>query len=80
MSAHCERCNRTLQEQFVNYHAELLFTDLSLFNRKMAAWLVACNTVIPHYSPGLQTPLQFGFQQLPECQRYWPYTIGPINA
>ncbi len=74
MNAHCERFNRTIQEQFVDYHADLLFTDLALFNRKMAAWLVEYNTVIPHHSLGLQTPIQFGFQQLPQCQRYWTHT------
>ena len=75
MNAHCERFNRTIQEQFVDYHADLLFTDLALFNRKMAAWLVEYNTVIPHHSLGLQTPIQFGFQQLPQCQRYWTHTF-----
>ena len=74
MNAHCERFNRTIQEQFVDYHADLLFTDLALFNRKMAAWLVEYNTVIPHHSLGLQTPIQFLFQQLPQCQRYWTHT------
>ena len=40
MNAHCERFNRTIQEQFVDYHADLLFTDLALFNRKVAKWLL----------------------------------------
>ena len=75
MNAHCERFNRTIQEQFVDYHEDLLFTDLALFNRKMAEWLLAYNTVIPHHSIGLQTPIQFLFQQLPECQRYWTHTL-----
>ncbi len=79
MNAHCERFNRTIQEQFVDYHADLLFTDLALFNRKMAAWLVEYNTVIPHHSLGLQTPIQFGFQQLPQCQRYWTHTHSGEN-
>jgi transposase InsO family protein len=33
MNAHVERFNRTLQESFVDYHEELLFTDLALFNQ-----------------------------------------------
>ena len=32
---------------------------------------VTCNTVLPHHSQALQTPLQFLFQQLPDCQRRW---------
>ena len=47
----------------MDYHEDLLLTALSLFNRKMAEWLVAYNTVIPYHSLGLQTPLQFLFWQ-----------------
>ena len=38
MNAHCERFNRTIQENFVDYHEDLLFTDLDGFNQKMADW------------------------------------------
>ena len=31
MNAHNERFNRTIQEQFVDYHEDLLFTDLEGF-------------------------------------------------
>jgi hypothetical protein len=47
MNAHAERFNRTIQESFVDYHEELLFTDLALFNRKLADWLVFYNTERP---------------------------------
>jgi transposase InsO family protein len=50
MNAHAERFNRTLQESFVDYHEDLLFTDLALFNRKLADWLVFYNAYRPHYS------------------------------
>ena len=30
----------------------------------------------PHHSIGLRTPVQFGFQQLPQCQRYWIHTMS----
>ena len=32
MNAHCERFNRTLQDEFASYHENLLFTDLPAFN------------------------------------------------
>ena len=32
MNAHNERFNRTIQEQFINYHEDLLFSDIQLFN------------------------------------------------
>lgn len=36
MNAHCERFNRTLQESFIDFNEELLFTDIELFNQKLA--------------------------------------------
>jgi hypothetical protein len=36
----------------VDDHKELLFTDLTLFNRKLADWLVFYNTARPHHSLG----------------------------
>ncbi|MEW6695209.1 MAG: DDE-type integrase/transposase/recombinase [Pseudomonadota bacterium] len=36
MNAHAERFGRTVQEQFIDWHEELLFTDLALFNPKLA--------------------------------------------
>ena len=47
MNAHAERFNRTIQEQFVDYHEDLLFDDLADFNQKLADWLLAYNTVLP---------------------------------
>ena len=40
VNSHCERFNRTIQEQFVDWHEELLFTDLELFNQKLSQWLI----------------------------------------
>ena len=37
------RFHRTIQESFVDDHDDLLFTDLALFNRKLADWLVFYN-------------------------------------
>ena len=76
MNAHAERFNRTVQEQFVDYHEDLLFTDLAAFNRKLADWLVDYNTVLPHHSLGLQSPVNFLIHNQPECQRWWTYTMG----
>ena len=75
MNAHAERFNRTVQESFVDYHENLLFTDLGLFNQKMAEWLVFYNTQRPHYRLGQKTPLSSLIQQQPECQRWWTHTI-----
>jgi len=74
MNAHNERFNRTLQEQFVDYHEDLLFTDLEEFNRRLAEWLVDYNTVLPHHSLGLKPPVKWLMENYPECQRYWTNT------
>lgn len=74
MNAHAERFNRTIQESFVDYHENLLFTDLALFNRKLADWLVFYNAERPHHSLGQQSPLSFLLKDQPECQRYWTHT------
>ncbi|WP_423908209.1 hypothetical protein [Candidatus Spongiihabitans sp.] len=47
----CAECfNRPIQEQFVDYHEDQLFHDLPGFNRKLADWMVDCNTVLLHHS------------------------------
>ena len=69
-----ERFNRTIQEQFVDYHEDLLFSDLAEFNQKLADWLIAYNTVLPHHAINLKTPVQYLAQYQPQCQRYWTYT------
>ncbi len=35
MNAICERFNRTLREQFIEFNEILLFEDLALFNQKL---------------------------------------------
>jgi transposase InsO family protein len=74
MNAHNERFNRTIQEQFVDYNEDLLFSDIELFNEKLTEWLFDYNTKIPHHSLGLKTPIQNLMENHPECQRYWTNT------
>ena len=82
MNAHCERFNRTIQEEFVDYHVtELLAPDM--FNRKLIDWLVWYNTDRMHYAfQNKLSPVQFMLQlpqhavaKMPaECKSGWPYT------
>ncbi len=74
MNAHNERFNRTLQEQFVDYYDDLLFTDIKLFNHKMGDWLIEYNTNIPHHSLGLKSPIQYLIQNNPQCHMLWTNT------
>ena len=84
MNAHIERFNRTLQEEFLNYHKNLLL-DPDDFNRKLMDYLIFYNTKRVHYAfNNRMTPVQFLLQwgpadkqkkRLPvECKKGWPYT------
>jgi hypothetical protein len=80
MNAWISHFNRTIQESFVDYHEELLFTDLTLFNRKLADWLVFYNAERPHHTLGQRSPLSFLLQHQPECQRYWTHTMSNLEG
>jgi len=74
MNAHNERFNRTLQEQLVDYYDDLLFTDIELFNQKMADWLIDYNTIIPHHSLQMKSPVQYLIENHHECHMWWTNT------
>lgn len=81
MNAHCERFNRTLQEEFVDYHANLLL-DTEEFNRKLMDYLIFYNTERVHCAfQNKLSPVQFmvssPYYPLTgdrECKSGWPYT------
>lgn len=79
MNSHLERFNRTIQEEFIDYHdGELLSTHL--FNQKLIDWLVWHNTERPHWAfQNKLSPVQFilSLQSnlLPqECNFGWTHT------
>ena len=74
MNAHNERFNRTIQEQFVDYNEDLLFTDINEFNKEMANWLIDYNTKIPHHSLLMKSPVQYLIENNPLCQMLWTNT------
>ncbi len=75
MNAHCERFNRTVQEEFLDYHEDLFFTDLSALNDKLFDWLLWYNGERPHWALQLQSPLEFIARHYPgECNMCWPDT------
>ena len=76
MNAHCERFNRTIQEEFVDYHAHQLL-EPEKFNILLMEWLVWYNCERPHWALKLETPLQFllSFSQTQqECNYRWTDT------
>jgi transposase InsO family protein len=79
MNSHLERFNRTIQEEFVDFHdGELL--NLQLFNRKLIDWLVWYNTERPHWAfKNKLSPVQFILSLKPvnlpqECNFGWTHT------
>ena len=79
-NAHCERFNRTVQEEYANYHRRELLLDLDSFNQGAARWSYWYNTKRVHHAfKNKQTPLQFMVSLdpsilPPECRNGWPHT------
>lgn len=57
-NGHVEKFNRTIQEEFIDWH-EIYLENPAEFNRKMIDWLIWYNTERPHWSLRLQSPVQF---------------------
>lgn len=58
MNAHCESFNGTIQEEFVDYHSNLLFEDITKFNQKLSEYILFYNTRRVHWAfKNKQTPL-----------------------
>jgi len=75
MNAHVERFNGSIQEEFVVFHEDLLFTDIHLFNEKLLDYLVWFNTERPHYGLGLISPYEY-LKINHQCNMYWRKTRG----
>jgi len=75
MNPHDERFNRTLQEEFVDFHAgELL--DTTRFNIRLVQHLLWHNTERPHHALGLKSPIQFLGEKYPaQCKMWWHNTM-----
>ena len=54
-----ERYNRTIQEEFIDQHLELLLTDKPEFNLKLSDYLIWYNSKRVHKSLNLKSPLQY---------------------
>jgi transposase InsO family protein len=75
-NAFIERFNRTISEDFIMLNRPLLRDDVDAFNLKMVDWLLWYNTVRPHESLGMVSPLRYIVSTLTaeECQRWWTRT------
>jgi putative transposase len=77
MNACVERFNRTLDEEFLQYHKPLMRDDISKFNDTLIDWLLWYNGERPHYSLGQVSPFKAMMRGLKadECQRWWTHTF-----
>lgn len=82
MNAHCERFNRTLREEFMDFHkTDLLNPDI--FNNRIIEYLIWYNTKRVHHAfKNKLSPIQFilslqtnNFNLPQECKVGWTYSI-----
>jgi len=64
MNAKIERYNRTVQEEFVDWQLDDLAHDIDSFNQHLMDWLIWYNTVRPHWTLKLKSPMQYLLEQL----------------
>lgn len=69
-----ERANRTLQEEYLNWRQDLLFTNLKNFNHDLMDHLIWYNTKRIHKSLNNISPIDFLLKVSPESQKYVTYT------
>jgi transposase InsO family protein len=80
MNAHIERFNRTIQEEFADYHRQLLL-EPERFNEKLMDWLIFYNTKRVHYAFKNQlTPVQYLLQYEANLSRDCKSTLGYTNT
>lgn len=70
MNSHDERFNRTIQEEYIDFHEHELLNPTA-FNRGLVKHLLWHNTERPHWSLNFQTPVSFITSNFPkECNMY----------
>ena len=77
MNAFIERFNRTIQEDFINWHLMALRDDIHRFNTELVDWLLWYNTKRPHESLGMVSPLRYIVMTLPakKSHMWWTRTF-----
>lgn len=80
MNAKIERYNRTVQEEFVDWHLDNFVLDVQQFNHQLMDWLIYYNTERPHWTLKLKSPMDYLLEvlQLPiaESSMLWTDTAA----
>jgi transposase InsO family protein len=64
MNGKIERYNRTIQEEFADWHLDELGYDLPKFNSQLMDFLIWYNTKRPHWSLNLKSPMNYLLEEL----------------
>lgn len=72
-NAFVERFNRTIQEEFLDYHRGEFITDLDQLNNELIDWLIWYNVKRPHYGLRQQPPMTY-LRQTKKSHMYWTHT------
>ena len=79
MNAHVERFNKTIQEEYIDYHLYELI-DTKTFNLNLMDWLIWYNTKRVHYAfKNKYSPVQYMIyleNNPQECKSGWPHTLN----
>ncbi len=75
INKYIERANRTLEEEFIDYHLYLLSDDVNTFNSELIEYLIWYNTERPHYNLNNLSPMDFMIKYYLKSQMYWTYTM-----
>ena len=74
INTYIERYNRTLQEEFINNHLDII-DDKELFSKELADYLIFYNTERPHKTLGLKSPIDYLIEKGGMSQKSLTYTL-----
>jgi transposase InsO family protein len=75
INTYIERYNRTIQEEFIDNHLDLIH-DKQLFHNALSEYLIFYNTQRPHKTLGLKSPLDYLISQGGMSQMSLTYTLS----
>lgn len=73
-NAYVERFNRTIQEEFLDYHRGDLVSNLDDLNNETIDWLIWYNTKRPHYGLHQQPPMTYLQRTTKKSHMWWTHT------
>jgi len=74
LNGHVEKCNRTIQDEFIDQHIVLL-ENTKIFNHKLMDYLIWYNTKRPHWSLKLLSPVDYLLKNNYLSRMCWTNTI-----